>query len=269
VSQDGATGGACLPARFALPKPVSLCCLLLFLAFLAWSTGSIGVSFGVLAEGLPRMFELVASMCHPVLDGEYLRKVGVLVLQTLQMATVGCTLGVLLSVPVAFFAARNHSPNRFTCALVRSLVTLLRTVPDLVWALVFMVWVGFGPFAGVLTLVVETVGFCGRFFADAFEDTDKGPAEALTAMGAKGASIFACATFPAALPSMTNTALYALEKAVRASVVLGLVGAGGIGVELRNAMEMFRWGHACTIILFVFAMVFAVERASAWLRSKI
>jgi phosphonate transport system permease protein len=170
---------------------------------------------------------------------------------------------------VAFFAARNHSPGRVTYMLARGCVTLLRTVPDLVWALLFIVWVGLGPFAGVLTLVVETVGFCGRFFADAFEDTDKGPAEALTAIGAKGSSIFACATFPAALPAMTNTSLYAFEKAVRASVVLGLVGAGGIGVELKTAMEMFQFARACTIILFVFAMVFVVERASAWLRSKI
>jgi phosphonate transport system permease protein len=260
-------GPAALPPRFPLPKKGSLLALAVFAAFLGWSAISVKISFAELWTHFPDMWTCVQGMVRPLFDR--FGTATMLVLQTLQMATVGACVGVLLGVPVAFFAARNHSPNRFTYTLARGLLTMVRTVPDLVWALVFIVWVGIGPFAGVLTLVVETVGFCGRFFADAFEDTEKGPAEALTALGARGVSVFTCATFPAALPAMTNTSLYALEKAVRASVVLGMVGAGGIGVELKNAMDFLDWGHAATIVLLVFAMVFVVERTSAWLRSRL
>ncbi|MBK8096486.1 MAG: phosphonate ABC transporter, permease protein PhnE [Planctomycetes bacterium] len=255
-----------LPARWSWPRPGSLLTFVALLAFLAWSLAMLKIRPGELWDGFPAMLEVLGQM-RP--NWDRFVPISWRMLETLQMALVGCAIGVVLSVPVAVLAAKNHAPNRFVHALTRGLVTFVRTVPDLVWALLFIVWVGLGPFAGVLTLVVETIGFCGRFFADAFEETDQGPPEALTAMGARNVSVFACATLPAALPAMTNTALFAVEKAVRASVVLGLVGAGGIGVELKTAMEMFQYDRASMIIAYVFAMVFAVERLSGWLRSRI
>jgi phosphonate transport system permease protein len=126
--------------------------------------------------------------------------------------------------------------------------------------------VGLGAFAGTLTIIVDTVGFCGRFFAEAMEEVDKGPEEALKSIGAKRFYIIITAIIPAALPSFVNTSLYALEKAVRSSVVLGLVGAGGIGIELKVAMDMFEYQQAATIILCVFMLVIAVEQFSIYTR---
>jgi phosphonate transport system permease protein len=148
-------------------------------------------------------------------------------------------------------------------------VALFRTVPDLVWALLFVIAVGLGPFAGTLALVADTIGFCGRFFAEAMEEAEDGPQEALMALGASRLGVVASAVIPAVLPSMINSSLFALERAVRSSVVLGLVGAGGIGIELKVAFDMFQYDLAGTIILAIFALVLAVERLSAWARRRI
>jgi phosphonate transport system permease protein len=145
----------------------------------------------------------------------------------------------------------------------------IRAVPDLVWALVFVVAVGLGPFAGMLAIAVDTLGFCGRFFADDMENADDGPAEALAATGARRLDVAACATIPAALPAFVSTALFALEKAVRSSTILGLVGAGGIGIELKVGFDMFDYPTALTVILMIAVVVVAVEQVGALLRRRI
>ena len=142
-------------------------------------------------------------------------------------------------------------------------------MPDLVWALLFVIAVGLGPVAGTLAIAVDCVGFCGRFFAEAMEETDPGPREALTALGASRTGIVFSAVVPQAMPSFIATALFALEKATRSSVVLGLVGAGGVGIELKVAMDLFSYDLAATIILAVFALVVLVEQVGARLRARI
>jgi phosphonate transport system permease protein len=192
-----------------------------------------------------------------------------LLLQTFMMAVAGTLLGLVISVPLAILAAPSLSPHAFLVWLVRGLVAFFRTVPDLVWAIIFVIAVGLGPAAGVLALMVDTIGFAARFFAEAMEETDKGPREALTAMGAKRSGIIASAVLPQAMPSMINTSLFSLEKATRGSVVLGLVGAGGIGIELKVSLEMFDYDQAATTIIAIFLLVILVERISTWVRAKI
>ncbi|MBM3481666.1 MAG: ABC transporter permease subunit, partial [Alphaproteobacteria bacterium] len=121
-------------------------------------------------------------------------------------------------------------------------------------------------FAGVLAIAVDKIGFCGRFFAEAMEEADRKPQEALRALGAGRPAIILGAVLPAATPGLINAALFSLEKATRSSVVLGLVGAGGIGIELQVSMDMFRYDEAITIILAILALVVAVKQCSAWLR---
>ena len=176
--------------------------------------------------------------------------------------------GVLLSVPLAVLATRHLSPHPAIYHVARTSIAFFRTVPDLVWALLFVVSVGLGPFAGVLAIIVDKLGFCGRFFAEAMEEADRGPQEALAALGARRSALVACAVLPAAMPSFVATSLFSLEKATRSSVVLGLVGAGGIGIELKVAMDLFSYDEAATIILAIFALVLVVERASTWLRGR-
>jgi phosphonate transport system permease protein len=135
--------------------------------------------------------------------------------------------------------------------------------------LIFVVSIGLGPVAGVMTIMVDTIGFCGRFFAEAMEDADKAPQEALRTIGASRFAILAGAVIPDAMPSLINTGLFALEKAVRSSVVLGLVGAGGIGQELEVAFSLFQYKRAATIILVIFIVVVVMEYLTDRLRARI
>ena len=149
------------------------------------------------------------------------------------------------------------------------LISLFRTVPDLVWAIIFVMVVGLGAFAGTLTIMVDTIGFCGRFFAEEMEDVDRSPAEALAASGARRIDTVFAAVVPAATPGLITTSLFAFEKAIRSSVVLGLVGAGGIGLELQSLMNWMSYDRAMVIIGMIFVLVLVVEQASSYLRTLI
>lgn len=212
------------------------------------------------------MVRLVGEMTPP--DMSRLANISKALLQTFQMALVGATIGIMLSFFLAMLASKRNSPHPLVYYVTRFVIAFCRSVPDLVWAVLFVASVGLGVFAGTLTIIVDTVGFCGRFFAEAMEEVDDGPEEALQAIGAKKLDIILAATVPAAMPSFVNSSLFALEKAVRSSVVLGLVGAGGIGIELKVAMDMFEYQSAATIILSIFILVIAVEQFSVYIRNK-
>jgi len=256
-----------LPQRIAWPSPLRFVLYVAVAAFFIASIDGVDISLGELAGGVPSIGRMVGQMFPP--DLHRIGPILLSLLETFQMAVVGTFFGVLFSLPLAVLAARSQTPHVIAYHVSRALISLFRTVPDLIWALVFVVAVGLGPFAGTLALMVDTMGFCGRFFAEAMEETDKGPQEALTALGATRLGKICCAVVPAALPSFVNTGLFSLEKATRASVVLGLVGAGGIGIELKVAMDLFNYDQAATMILCVFILVVAVEQASALLRRHI
>ncbi|WP_119396290.1 phosphonate ABC transporter, permease protein PhnE [Salinibius halmophilus] len=237
------------------------------MAVLAWALYGTDFSISRLIAGVPNMWTITGEMLPP--DTSRFNAIVSAIITTLQMAIAGAAIGIALSIPIGFLAAKNTTPHPWLYRISRAWLTMLRTVPDLAWALFFVASVGLGPFAGVLTLIVDTVGFCGRFFAEAIEETDPQPNEALAAIGAKPVDRFAVAILPNASASMVNTSLFSLEKAVRSSVVLGLVGAGGIGVELAVSMEMFRYDQASMIILLVFLLVYGVERISNAIRTRI
>jgi phosphonate transport system permease protein len=250
---------ALTPLRFALALP--LLALVVLGLERGWTCG------GELLAGAPDMARILDEMWPPSLARA--GTVAKLTLETALMALSGAVVGCALSFLVALLAARTVSPHPAVWFATRGLVSLFRTVPDLVWAIFFVASVGLGPVAGTLTIIVDTIGFCGRFYADAMEEADPGPQEALVASGAGRFGVILAAVVPAALPSMVNASTFALEKAVRASVVLGLVGAGGIGIELKAAMDMFQFSEATTIILAIFVLVLGVEQLSALVRRKI
>lgn len=192
-----------------------------------------------------------------------------LLLVTLQMAFVGTVIGVLISMPLAVLASSNMTPHGIVYYISRSIIVFARTVPDLIWGVYFVIIVGLGPLAGTCAIVMDTIGFCGRFFAEAIEEVDQGPQEAFAAMGATKTGTFFCVILPAAMPSFVNTMLFNLEKATRSSVVLGLVGAGGIGMEVNTALTMFEYDLAATIIILLCILVFAVEQVGSAIRKKI
>ncbi len=258
---------ALLPQRFFRPNLLGFVLTVLVLALVISSFTTSGLSLEKLVRGLPSLARLGTQMFPP--STERLLPVFWSLLQTFQMAVAGTVLGLVFSLPLAILAAPSLSPHPAIVWAVRSLIALFRTVPDLVWAIVFVITVGLGPAAGVLALMIDTIGFAGRFFAEAMEETEKGPREALAAMGARQSGIIFSSVIPQAVPSMINTSLFSLEKATRGSVVLGLVGAGGIGIELKVSLELFDYDQAATIIIAIFLLVLIVERASTWVRSRV
>ena len=256
-----------IPARFERPSSVAFLFYLLGVGVLVWSLDGTGWSFSELATGLPALGNFLSRTWPPSL--ERLPSLSSALVETFQMAVAGTVVGALISIPLAVLSARGLLGSRSLNMVARGVVAVFRTVPDLVWALVFVIAVGLGPFAGTLAIAVDTAGFCGRFFAEAMEDVDKGPTEALQAQGVRRVDTIFCAVMPAATPAFITTTLFALEKAVRSSVVLGLVGAGGIGLELKVAMDMFDYPTASTIILMIFCLVVLVESAGTHTRARV
>ncbi len=253
-----------LPPRHSAPSAVSVVLWCAAVAFVVWSFAGAGLSLERLQRGIPALGNMLSRMFPP--DVERLPQILWSLLVTFQMAVAGCVLGLILAFPVAVLAADNLSPHPAVKAAARGLIALFRTVPDLVWALLFVIAVGLGPPAGILAIMVDKIGFAGRFFAEAMEEADKGPREALEALGATRTGVIFSAIVPECLPSFVATSLFALEKAVRGSVILGLVGAGGIGVELKVAFDLFDYDTAATIIIAVFLLVLLVEQISDRIR---
>lgn len=190
-------------------------------------------------------------------------------IETLYMAVVGVTFGIVLSIPFALLASRNTTPHPFVRVLTRFLIATMRTIPDLIWALIFVVAVGLGPLAGILAIILDTIGFAARFFSERIEEVRPGPSQALTASGAGRMSVIFGAIMPETLASMSATSLYSVEKAIRSAVTLGLVGAGGIGVELSTAMRLFQYEKALAIILVVLVVVIGFEQISSAIRKRV
>lgn len=258
-----------LPGRFSGLSPFAFSLMVAGLAVVFASMAQVAPGPQKLIDGAPGMVRLVDRMLPPNLDPDFLLRIFWKIVETFQIALVGAFLGILASLPIAWLAARGVTPLRWFAPVVKAFVSLLRTVPDLVWALIFVATVGLGAVAGTMTIFVDTIGFCGRFFAEAFEDADKEPQEALQAIGAGRFSVLCGAILPDAMPSMINASVFALEKAVRSSVVLGLVGAGGIGQELKVAFDLFQYHDASTIILSIFVLVLGMEWATDRLRSRL
>lgn len=260
-------GSRPLPPRFVRPSITTFLGYLIGLAVLVWSIQGSGWSTTAMFDGVPALMDFLSRAWPPSLAR--IDTLSQALVQTFQMAIVGTVAGVILSVPLAILAARGLLAGRIVNGLARAVIAFFRTVPDLVWALIFVIAVGLGPFAGTLAIAVDTAGFCGRFFAEAMEDTDKGPVESLRAQGVRRLDTIFCAVIPAAMPAFITTTLFALEKSTRSSVILGLVGAGGIGLELKVAMDMFDYPTAATVILMVFGLVMLVEQAGSWARGRI
>ena len=258
-----------MPSRMRGASPGAFIGWVLLLTVIVVSLDDVAPSFGQLVDGVPSMLSLLDRMIPPNTESAFLDRIFWQIIETFQIALVGSAIGIALSLPIAWLASRGISPLGPFSFLAKALISLLRTVPDLVWALLFVSAVGLGAVAGTLTIIVDTIGFCGRFFAEAMEDSEEDPRQALGAIGANRVSVLVGAFIPDAAPSMINSSLFALEKAVRSSVVLGLVGAGGIGQELKVAFDLFQYPSALTIILVIFAIVLLMEFITDMLRRKI
>lgn len=190
-------------------------------------------------------------------------------LETVDLAIFGTVMGVILAVPLAVLAAANVTPSRTLYYVARGIIGFCRAVHELVWALLFVTAVGLGPFAGGLALAVHSIGMLGRLFAETIEHMDMAPIDALSLTGARRIQVFTHGVLPSVLPSLLGISLYRLDENIRSSLVLGFVGAGGLGFQLLTAMNLFQYQQVSVLLIVTFVIVLAAERLSAVARERL
>ncbi len=197
--------------------------------------------------------------------GRYLR----LLLETLATAVWGTAFAFVGGVLLAPLAARNLSPHPLAYRLARELLALSRALPDLLLALVFVAALGLGPLPGALALGVHTVGFLGKFFAESLERVPEGTYEALRATGAGPVQVLCYAGWPSIAREMAGYVCYIFDRNMRMGSVLGLVGAGGIGLALADTIKLFDYGRSAALILVLLAAILAIDALSGWVRRRL
>jgi phosphonate transport system permease protein len=216
------------------------------------------------------------GFARPAMDPEFLAVVARETWRTVAIATAGISLALLLAVPMAWVATAALSVSSLAGRMAavpfvarqaaRAAMVALRTVPELVWALVFVRVVGLGPGAGVLAIALTYGGMLGKVFAEILESCDAQPARVLLANGSGRLQAFFYGLLPQAAPELTSYAIYRWECAIRSSVVLGFVGAGGLGQQMDRSLKMLAGGEVATMQLVFFALVALADGVSAWLR---
>jgi len=193
--------------------------------------------------------------------------------ETLALAFLSTVLGVVFAVPVSFLAARNlMGANRLTLAIyyvVRTLLNIIRSIETLMWAIVFAVWVGLGPFAGTLALWFHTVAALAKLYSESIESIDPGPIEAVRATGASWAQMVIYAVLPQILPTFTSFTLYRFDINVRLSTVIGLVSDAGLGFLVIQWVRLNRFSAMATAIIAIILVVATLDFVSGWLRERI
>lgn len=189
-------------------------------------------------------------------------------LETLEIGLWGTVIAVVIAAPLALAGAAPLTPHPWLRTLARGLSSLLRAVPELISALFLVLAYGFGPIAGILALGLHGAGFLGKFYAEDIENADVKPQEALRAIGASKLKIFQFAILPQVTPQYVAYTLYILDRNVRMATVIGLVGAGGIGQELKGRYDMYDYGHVATILIAIFLLVLALDHLSVRIRRK-
>ncbi len=256
----GLRGGSKSRVKFAL-------IFFVVAAFYATSWQLAQVDLGRLVTGLPRLGHWLAQAWPPKLEELplFLQRMA----ETIAMAAIGTTVATLLAIPMAVLASRNITPFPRLYLPARWFLNALRGIDSFVFALLFVAAVGLGPFAGVIGIALHTWGSAAKFFADHIENAQMGPLEAVRTTGAGRYTAMLYALLPDVQPVMLSTTLFWWEFNVRASTVLGVVGAGGIGLELKNSMDLLDFSRLFTIIALILIVVTLLDQFSGWLRKRL
>jgi phosphonate transport system permease protein len=235
-------------------------------AYVVWTLGTLPVDWQRVAEGWTRAARIFGGAFPPSFARSGLLIDGFL--ESLKIAILATFGGVLLSIPIAFMAARNIAPLP-VYYVGRAIIVVARSFHPVIVAIVFVKAVGFGPLAGVLTLIVYSIGFVAKMLAERIEEIDFGQVEALRAAGAPYLSTLVYAIFPQILPRQVGLTIYQLDSNLRASAVVGIVGAGGIGSTLANAFGRYDYDFALAIMMVIVGAILISEGVSGWVRKRI
>lgn len=248
-----------------------------FIRALFWSTGAlavlgftaaqIGLNPAALVRGVPFMLDFFGRMFPP--DLAHLALLRDATVETVQIAVWGTLIAILLSIPLALLGARNTTPHIVVFHLTRLLLNALRSINELVFALIFVAAVGLGPFAGVLAIALHATGMLAKFCAEEVEGVDRGPTEAMQATGARRLQVILFGIVPQVVPAFVSYAVYRFDVSIRAATILGLVGAGGLGFSLIKTMKLFKYHETATCILVIFVLVAVSDGLCARIRARI
>ena len=232
------------------------------------SLGTVEVIPEFLWDAPAQVQDLLVRMWPPDY-AHYPTSVHAALVETLHIATLGTVIAVVLAVPLGLLAANNVMPSRTVNTLAKLALVTSRSVNSLVWALLFIAVFGPGALAGTLAIAFRSIGFVGKLLGDALEEAQPGPLEALKASGAPWPSLLVFGYWPQVKPAFWALVLLRWDINVRESAVLGLVGAGGIGVALNTAMNLFQWDRVAVVLLAIFVVVIVAEIVVTWVRGRI
>ncbi len=240
----------------------------LLVAFVLWSAWEMRVSADRILAGTEGAIGLVTAMVPPDFTPDARMRIWNGMVESVSMAIVATIIGVVLSTPIAVLAAENLVP-RPVYVVGRAIVSISRALHELVLGIIAVIAVGFGPLAGVIALVFATPGFFSKLLAEDLEDIDAGQVDAIRATGANQLQVLLYGVAPQVLPRFIGLAIYRWDINIRASAIIGIVGAGGIGQTLLNSFDQYDYGFSSAIILSIIAVVLLGEVASAWWRRRV
>lgn len=260
-------GKMSLRPRLSWQRRVILVIGIVYVYMVVWAIRRTGLSATALVEGYGDFRRLLNRMLP--IEFRDPGRIVELAIETFFMAYIGTVLAVVLSIPIALGAARNTSPHPIVFRICRAIIVLMRAIPDLIFALIFVRAVGIGVLPGVLAIGFNSIGMVGKLYADAIEQIDEGPREAILATGASRLRAITTGVIPQVLPAFIGTALYRLDINFRTSTILGYVGAGGIGILLQQYLGGLQYDRALGVVAVIVVLVLAVEFISASVRASI
>jgi len=237
----------------------------IIIALLVVASYNIGANPIEFVEGLPNLAIIVDEMTE--VEPSLFITAFWSMFETIQMAFIGTLIGITISLPLSMFAARNLY-SKYVYVPIRAILAAIRTFPSILWAILFVIMVGLGPFAGVLAIIMYTVGFVAKLQYEAIETIDSDPMDAVKSIGVSKWQLIRYVVLPESAPHLLSQILYMFEYNVRQTSILGLVGAGGIGFYIINYIKFFEYGKAVVFMLVVLFVVLVIDWVSVKIRDK-
>lgn len=244
--------------------PLILACLAVVVYLSIQATG---FHLSIIIERGNQFFVILGQIFQP--NWNYIPRVIPPLIDTVKMSIVGTVIGCLFGLPFAIFASSNINRNTPSLIIVRFFLSLVRSIPTLIYAYIFALIFSLGAFAGTISIAIFTLGIVGKMLYESIETIDMGPYEAMLSYGATTLQAFWSACLPQILPTYLDDCLYCFELNVRASTILGYVGAGGIGIILRDRISMRSYHDVGTILIILFLVVWSIDLLNDWIRSKL
>lgn len=216
-------------------------------------------------NGFPKIVKIAEEMTK--VDSRLFEIAFFAMFETIQMAFIGTIIGVAIALPLSLLAARNLN-SKWVYAPIRGLLAAIRTFPSILWAILFVIIVGLGPFAGILAIIMYTIGFVAKLQYETIEAIDSDPMDAISSIGVSKLQLIRFVVIPESASHLLGQLLYMFDYNVRQTSILGLVGAGGIGYYIINYIQFFEYGKAAVFMLVVLVVVLVIDFVSVKLRDK-